>query len=56
MNQLADVPTVVMCGHGERAIGAASLLTRAGFTHVTVLAGSPQDWADAHGEALVTGS
>jgi len=24
MDQLADVPTVVMCGHGERAIGAAS--------------------------------
>ena len=25
-------PTVVMCGHGERAMGAASLLARAGQT------------------------
>ena len=30
IDQLADVPTVVMCGHGERAMGAASLLTGPG--------------------------
>jgi len=48
-------PVVVMCGHGERAIGAASLLERAGHRNVTVLEGGPQDWADATGGRLVTG-
>ena len=51
----ANVPTVVMCGHGERAMGAASLLSGAGFTQVAVFAGSPQDWATAHGEDLASG-
>jgi hydroxyacylglutathione hydrolase len=48
-------PIVVMCGHGERAIGAASLLERAGHRNVTVLEGGPQDWADATEGRLVTG-
>ena len=43
-----DGPTVVMCGHGERAMGAASLLARAGHRDVAVLAGGPQDWAERH--------
>jgi hydroxyacylglutathione hydrolase len=55
IDQLADVPTVVMCGHGERAMGAASLLTGLGFSHVSVLAGSPEDWVDANGQHLETG-
>lgn len=55
LGQLADVPTVVMCGHGERAMGAASLLTAAGLTQVAVFAGSPQDWARANSEDLVCG-
>lgn len=42
---LDDVPTVVMCGHGERAMGAASLLTRAGLRQVRVLVGGPDDVA-----------
>jgi hydroxyacylglutathione hydrolase len=50
-----DVPTVVMCGHGERAMGAASLLTGLGLTQVSVLAGSPEDWAKANGQELETG-
>ena len=50
-----DVPTVVMCGHGERAMGAASLLTRHGLTQVSVLAGGPEDWAEANGQGLETG-
>ncbi|MFE3456790.1 rhodanese-like domain-containing protein [Nocardiopsis aegyptia] len=37
-------PLVVMCGHGERAMGAASILLRAGRTGVGVLAGGPSDW------------
>jgi hydroxyacylglutathione hydrolase len=52
---LPDEPLVVMCGHGERAMGAASLLLRAGHPHVTVLDGGPQDWADATATALETG-
>ncbi|HET7474991.1 MAG TPA: rhodanese-like domain-containing protein [Dermatophilaceae bacterium] len=55
LDRLDDVPTVIMCGHGERAMGAASLLRGAGFTRVSVLAGGPRDWADAHGLGLETG-
>jgi rhodanese-related sulfurtransferase len=55
LDRLADVPTVVMCGHGERAMGAASLLAKAGLTQVTVLAGGPEDWAHANGQRLETG-
>jgi glyoxylase-like metal-dependent hydrolase (beta-lactamase superfamily II)/rhodanese-related sulfurtransferase len=49
-------PTVVMCGHGERAMGAASLLARAGRGDVTVLDGGPGDWAKATGSPLSTGA
>jgi hydroxyacylglutathione hydrolase len=52
---LPDEPTVVMCGHSERAMGAASLLARAGHHNVTVLDGGPQDWADRSGNALEVG-
>jgi rhodanese-related sulfurtransferase/glyoxylase-like metal-dependent hydrolase (beta-lactamase superfamily II) len=55
VDQLADVPTVVMCGHGERAMGAASLLTQHGLTQVSVLDGGPEDWAEANGQQLETG-
>jgi hydroxyacylglutathione hydrolase len=55
IGRLADVPTVVMCGHGERAMGAASLLARHGFKQLSVLAGGPEDWADANGRRLETG-
>ncbi|MGW4340309.1 MBL fold metallo-hydrolase [Rhodococcus koreensis] len=53
---LPNEPTVVMCGHGERAMGAASLLERAGHRQLTVLAGGPHDWAAATGRELQTGS
>jgi hydroxyacylglutathione hydrolase len=52
---LPDTPTVVMCGHGERAAGAASLLERAGHRDLAVLLGGPQEWARATGRPLVTG-
>jgi rhodanese-related sulfurtransferase/glyoxylase-like metal-dependent hydrolase (beta-lactamase superfamily II) len=55
VGQLPDVPTVVMCGHGERAMGAASILSGSGLTHVSVLAGGPADWAEANGQQLETG-
>jgi hydroxyacylglutathione hydrolase len=43
---------VTMCGHGERAATAASVLERAGHTAVAVLTGGPPDWAEATGLAL----
>ena len=52
---LKEGPTVVMCGHGERAMGAASLLERAGRGDVRVLDGGPQEWARAAGQRLETG-
>lgn len=45
-------PTVVMCGHGERAMGAASLLARAGKRDLSVLTGGPEDWAELTGQPL----
>jgi rhodanese-related sulfurtransferase len=54
-DDLSDEPTVVMCGHGERAMGAASLLERAGHHDVVVLAGGPGDWAEVSGDQLETG-
>jgi rhodanese-related sulfurtransferase len=41
-----------MCGHGERAAGAAGLLERAGRRDVAVLVGGPDDWARVSGRAL----
>jgi len=49
-------PTVVMCGHGERAMSAASLLARAGHRDVTVLAGGPGDWTRDTGRPLESGA
>ncbi len=50
-----DGPVLVHCGHGERAMSAASLLERAGHHDVAVLAGGPDDLADA-GHRLETGA
>ena len=55
-HELAGEPVVVMCGHGERAMTAASLLERAGHRAVTVLAGGPGEWAAGHGTTLETGA
>ncbi|OLT43769.1 hydrolase [Saccharomonospora sp. CUA-673] len=49
-------PLVVMCGHGERAMGAASLLERAGHRDLAVLTGGPDDWATVTGHRLETGT
>ena len=48
--------SVVMCGHGERAMTAASLLERAGRTGMAVLIGGPDEWAEAHGTPLDSGA
>ena len=46
-------PVIMMCGHGERAMTAASVLATRGRGEVSVLAGGPEDWAAATGRALV---
>jgi len=45
-------PVVTMCGHGERAATAASVLERAGHTAVAIMTGGPPDWAEATGRSL----
>jgi rhodanese-related sulfurtransferase len=57
LGQIADAPirmdaAVVMCGHGERAVSAASLLERAGGPPVSVLTGGPHDWARRTGRSI----
>jgi hydroxyacylglutathione hydrolase len=53
--QAAPGRPVVMCGHGERAMTAASLLERAEHRDLAVLAGGPEDWAAASGLPLQQG-
>jgi rhodanese-related sulfurtransferase len=58
--ELADVashtlpkgPLTLYCGHGERAMTAASLLERAGRDDLLVMFGAPSDWSAATGRAL----
>ena len=52
---LPDGPLTVMCGHGERAMTAASLLTARGRTGVQVLDGGPDTWAAATSMPLAAG-
>jgi glyoxylase-like metal-dependent hydrolase (beta-lactamase superfamily II)/rhodanese-related sulfurtransferase len=49
-------PVTVMCGHGERAMTGASILTRRGHRDVSVLDGGPDTWAEWSGHALAVGS
>ena len=55
-SSLPAEPIAVMCGHGERAATAASLLERAGRRDVAVVVGGPDEWADARGSALEPGA
>ncbi len=50
---LPAVPITLMCGHGERAMSAASILAAHGRTDVAVLVGGPADVAAARGLRLV---
>lgn len=45
-------PLTVMCGHGERAMSAASILAAHGRADVSVLVGGPADVAAARGQRL----
>jgi hydroxyacylglutathione hydrolase len=49
-----DAVDAVMCGHGERAATAASILERAGRPGVAVTVGGPGDWAAATHQPLAT--
>lgn len=53
--ELPHEPTIVMCGHGERAMGGASLLERAGHRDLAVLTGGPDDWARTTAHSLQHG-
>jgi glyoxylase-like metal-dependent hydrolase (beta-lactamase superfamily II)/rhodanese-related sulfurtransferase len=48
-------PLTVMCGHGERAMSAASILKARGHQELAVILGGPSDWASSSGRALETG-
>jgi glyoxylase-like metal-dependent hydrolase (beta-lactamase superfamily II)/rhodanese-related sulfurtransferase len=45
-------PLTVMCGHGQRAMSAASILEARGQHELAVVLGGPSDWASASGRAL----
>lgn len=49
-------PVIVMCGHGERAMGGASILAASGRTGITAFNGGPADWAAAAGSDVATGT
>lgn len=51
---LPAAPLLVMCGHGERATTAASILEAAGHSDVAIAEGGPHDWAERTGETLET--
>jgi glyoxylase-like metal-dependent hydrolase (beta-lactamase superfamily II)/rhodanese-related sulfurtransferase len=50
--EVPEGPVAVMCGHGERAMTAASLLERAGHQDLRVAIGGPKEWQRATGQAL----
>jgi hydroxyacylglutathione hydrolase len=47
MNTLPAGDLAVMCGHGERAVTAVSLLEGAGRRDIAVVVGGPDDWRSA---------
>jgi rhodanese-related sulfurtransferase len=55
VDRLPPGPLAVMCGHGERAMTAASLLKRVGRDDVVTILGGPHDWADQKKTTLETG-
>lgn len=50
-DDVPDAPVLVHCGHGPRAMSAASLLERAGHRDVAVLAGGPEDLGPLEAQA-----
>jgi hydroxyacylglutathione hydrolase len=52
--RIAAGPVTMMCGHGERAMTGASILTAHGHDNVVALHGGPDTWSDATGIPLET--
>ena len=52
---LPDGPLTLMCGHGERAMSAASLLAAQGRRALTVFDGGPDTWSATTGRSLERG-
>jgi hydroxyacylglutathione hydrolase len=52
LDDLPAGPLAVMCGHGERAMTAASVLERAGRRDLIAVAGGPSEWAAASDAVL----
>ena len=50
--EIPEGPVTVMCGHGERAMTGASILSALARRDVSVLAGGPDTWAEATGRPL----
>lgn len=51
-----DGRTVMMCGHGERAATAASVLERLGYRGLGIVLGGPDDWSACMNAPLVDGA
>jgi hydroxyacylglutathione hydrolase len=49
-------PVQTLCGHGERAATAASLLAASGYEDVSIVTGGPGEWSAANGRTLEVGS
>lgn len=54
-SEIPSGPITVMCGHGERAMTGASLLTGRGHRDVSVLNGGAGTWAAETGRSLTEG-
>jgi rhodanese-related sulfurtransferase len=54
-DSVPDEPVTVMCGHGERAMTAATVLERAGRRGLAVLDGGTDDWVRITGRRLADG-
>jgi hydroxyacylglutathione hydrolase len=50
-----DGPVTVVCGHGERAMTGASIVTARGHRDVSALDGGPDTWAAWSGRPLAVG-
>lgn len=53
---LEDWPLVTMCGHGERAATAASVLERVGRAGLRTMPCGPEEWAQASGGSVEVGA
>ena len=51
--ELPEGPLTIMCGHGERAMTGASILSSIDDREISVLAGGPDTWAEATGLSLI---